>query len=206
MRSNPIVTTIKFIKNLKTMSNIEEKPGVMEIKETFKGTFYTSICCVIFCVILLVITTIVVLDIVGPSGIGVILIVVFWILIVGLMIYIGLKMRGGSKVRIFAIDDEKITFETPNKPTFKINASDFNTLEVSRVSRKDILDVALDLNFRHSRTINYRFHFLEAAKSYIVESQRDYSKKALKKIRTALEQFCLERGKTYILRLITINN
>jgi len=51
-----------------------------------------------------------------------------------------------------------------------------------------------------SQTVFYKFHFLEAAKNYIVASQRDYSKKALKKIRTALEQFCRERGKTYIFK------
>ena len=186
--------------------NIEEEPGKFEIKETMKGTFYSLICCLVFCVILLVIVSIAIPSMMDTSsspfaGMGTLILVGFWIVMVGMMIYIGIKMKGGGKERSFAVDGETISFETPNKPTFKINASDFNTLEVSRVTRRDIVDSVLeDLFFRRSRTIYYRFHFLEATKNYIVESQRDYSKKALKKIRTALEQFCLERGKTYIFK------
>ena len=187
--------------------NIEEEPGKFEIKETMKGTFYSLICCLIFCVILLVIVSIAIPSIMDSSssplaGFGTIILIGFWIVMVGLMIYIGLKMRGGGKERRFAMDGETITFETPNKPTFTINTSDFNTLEVSRITRKDILDEVLWIVHTHmsSQTVFYKFHFLEAAKNYIVASQRDYSKKALKKIRTALEQFCQERGKTYIFK------
>jgi len=119
---------------------------------------------------------------------------------VGLMIYIGLKMKGGGKERRFTMDGEAITFDTPNKPTFTINASDFNTIEVSRTTRKDILDEVMWYvkPSASSKTVFYKFHFLEAAKSYIVASQRDYSKKGLRKIREALEKFCIENGKTYI--------
>jgi len=188
--------------------NVEEEPGKFEIKETMKGSFYGLICCLVFCVILLVVVSIAVPSIMGSSsspfaGFGTIILVVFWILMVGMIIYIVFKMRGGGKMRRFEIDEETITFEVPNKPTFTINGSDFNTLEVSKASRQDILDFAMELNITrswHSQTTNYKFHFLEAAKNYIVESQRDYSKKALRKIRDALEQFCRERGKTYIFK------
>ncbi|MFW9950993.1 MAG: hypothetical protein ACFFKA_12820, partial [Candidatus Thorarchaeota archaeon] len=47
------------------------------------------------------------------------------------------------------------------------------------------------------RAVFYKFHFLEAAKAYIVESGVDFSKKALKNIQTALEEFCLANGKNY---------
>jgi hypothetical protein len=185
--------------------NIEEEPGKFEIKETMKGSFYGLICCLVFCVILLVIVSIAIPSMMGSSsspfaGFGTIILVGFWIVMVGLMIYIGLKMRGGGKERRFAMDGKKITFDTPNKPTFTINTSDFNTIEVSRTTRKDVLDEAMwYVNASlSSNTVFYKFHFLEATKSFILASQRDYSKKALKKIRAALEQFCQENGKTYI--------
>lgn len=188
------------------MSDLEEeKPGVIEFKETMKGTFYSLICCLVFCVILLVIVSFAVPSITESSsspfeGFGVIILVVFWILMIGIMIYIVIKMRGGGKLRSFTIDNEVITFETPNRPTFSINASDFNTLEVSRVTKMDAMDAALRLTMKRSRTTYYRFHFLEATKSYIVESQRDYSKKGLREIRDALEQYCQENGKNYIFK------
>lgn len=154
--------------------NVEEKPSNIEIKETMKKSFYSYICCLVFCFILLVLFSIAIPNISGSStffGIGTIILVVFWIAMVGLMIYIGLKMRGGGKERRFVIDDETITFDTPNKPTFTINASDFKTLEVSRITRKDILDEALWYTNAHmsSKTTFYKFHFLEAAKNYVVE-------------------------------------
>ena len=161
----------------------------------------------VFCVILLIVVSIAIPSMMDTSsspfaGFGTLILVGFWIAMVGLMIYIGLKMRGGGKERSFSMDGETIAFKTPNKNTFTINVSDFNTLEVSRTTRKDILDEALWLLHAHfsSNTAFYKFHFLEATKSYIVASQRDYSKKALKKIRTVLEQFCQENGKTYIFK------
>lgn len=186
---------------------LEEKPDIIEIKETMKGTFYSLICCLVFCVILLVIVSIAVPSIVDSSsspfeGFGIIILVVFWVLIVGIMIYIGFKMRGGRKERSFTIIDGIITFENPNRPIFTIDASDFNTLEVSRITGQDAMDIALNITSigRRSRTTFYKFHFLEAAKSYIVESQRDYSKKGLRNIRNALEQYCQENNKTYLFK------
>jgi len=185
--------------------NIEEEPGKFEIKETMKGTFYSLICCMVFCVILLIVVSIAI--IMGTSsspfaGMGTLILVGFWIVMIGMMIYIGLHMKGGGKERSFSIDGETIAFNTPNKSTFSINASDFNTLEVSRIRRRDVLDEALWIvkSSLSSKTVFYKFHFLEAAKNYVVASQRDYSKKALNKIRTALEQFCQENGKTYIFK------
>ena len=187
--------------------NIEEEPSKFEIKETMKGTFYSLICCLIFCVILLVIVSIAIPSIMGSSsspfaGFGTLILVGFWIVMVGLMIYIGLKMKGGGKERSFSMDGVTIAFNTPNKPPFTIKTSDFNTLEVSRIKRRDVLDEALWIVHAHfsSKTVFYKFHFLEAAKNYIVASQRDYSKKALKKIRTALERFCQENNKMYIFK------
>ena len=187
--------------------NIEEEPGKIEIKETMKGTFYSLICCMVFCVILLVIVSIAIPSIMGTSssplaGFGTLILVGFWIAMVGLMIYIGLKMKGGGKERSFSMDGETIAFNTPNKQPFTINTSDFNTLEVSRIRRRDVLDEVMLYvkSSLSSNTVFYKFHFLEAAKTYIVASQRDYSKKALKKIRTALEQFCQENNKTYIFK------
>ncbi|MFX1477322.1 MAG: hypothetical protein ACFFCI_04250 [Promethearchaeota archaeon] len=180
---------------------MEEKAGKFEIRETLRGSFYASICCIIFCIALLIIVTIAVSTLAKPgfqTSMGTIILIVVWIVIVGLMVYIVLKIRGGQKERSFIIDEKAIIFENPNRPKFEISISDFNTLEVKRIRKSDALDIALNLNFRYSKTIFYRFHFLEAAKSYITESQRDYSRKTLKKIMAALEEFCKTKGKTYI--------
>ncbi len=104
-------------------------------------------------------------------------------------------MRGGRQVRSFLIDQNTITFKVPKKPIFTVKNKSFDTLEVSRLSKEDFLDF-----FSSTYTSYYKFHFLEAAKSFIVQSQKDYSRKGLKKIRAALEQFCQAHGKTYIFK------
>ncbi|MFX1572836.1 MAG: hypothetical protein ACFFB0_08805 [Promethearchaeota archaeon] len=104
-------------------------------------------------------------------------------------------MRGGRQVRSFLIDQNAITFKVPNKSIFTVKHESFDTLEVSRLTKEDFLDF-----FTTTYTSYYKFHFLEAAKSFIVQSQKDYSRKKLNKIRVALEQFCQAHGKTYIFR------
>ena len=104
-------------------------------------------------------------------------------------------MRGGSKERSFVIDQDAITFKVPKKPTFAVNFNSFNTIEVSRLRKEDFLDF-----FTSTYTTYYKFHFLEAAKSITVQSQKDYSRKFLNKIRDILEEFCQTHGKTYIFK------
>ena len=174
--------------------------GIIEIKETMKRTFYSSICCMVFAVAFMILVTVMVFTLAKTefqSTMGILILVIFWIIVIGIGIWVFFKIRGGKKERKFLIDKESILFETPNKPTFKIKTSEFNTIEVTRLTKQDLMDTMLSGSGMHSRTIHYKFHFLEAAKVYIIESQKDYSAKALKKIMTALEQFCQERGKTY---------
>lgn len=186
---------------------LEEKPAIIEIKETMRKSYYASIFCEVFGVFLLVITTIAIVMISKTAEnefqktAGTLILLFFDLVMIGFLIYVGFKMRGGRKVRSFVIDENTITFKTPNKPTFSVNLDSFNTVEVSRISKEKALDFVLDeIMWIHSRTIYYRFHFIEATKSYIVESQKDYSRKGLNKIRAALEQYCQVHGKSYIFK------
>ncbi|MFX1316016.1 MAG: hypothetical protein ACFE9T_09155, partial [Promethearchaeota archaeon] len=125
---------------------LEEKPAIIEIKETMRKSYYASIFCEVFGVFLLVITTIAIVMISKTAEnefqktAGTLILLFFDLVMIGFLIYVGFKMRGGRKVRSFVIDENTITFKTPNKPTFSVNLDSFNTVEVSRISKEKALD------------------------------------------------------------------
>ncbi|MFW9879396.1 MAG: hypothetical protein ACFFG0_40485 [Candidatus Thorarchaeota archaeon] len=175
--------------------------NAIEIKETLRKSYYTSVCCLIFGISLLIIIAFFITNIAETQEvnflnvIGTIILLVFGFIMIVLLIYIGFKMRGGRQVRSFLIDQNAITFKVPNKPSFTVKLESFDTLEVSRLKKDDFLDF-----FTSTSTTYYKFHFLEVGKSFTVQSQKDYSRRKLNEIRATLEHFCRTHGKAYIFK------
>ena len=169
---------------------MDEKSNIIEIKEVLRTSFYLGICCLVFTIIIMVIISIATISITG--GYSGYYLAIFLPIIAILIIWLVYSSKRSKKFRRFTMSDEFIIIQVPNKPLFKVNLSDFDTIEVRRNTSADV--------FTSGRTTRYTFTFRGNGftDAYIIKSQSDFSRKAIIEIREKLEEFSGIKGKQYI--------
>jgi len=173
-------------------SDVNNPSDQIEIKETMKGQATGIICVDICAIILFTIVSIATFIISEGNIIGVIIVIFIWLAIAGLILWSYRYIRGSGKIRKFMITDAFISIQKPDVRPFRVNVSDFNSIEV----RRRITGV------KYTKKAFYKFTFTgpNYSSSYEIESQKDFSRKAIKKFREKLEEFSSRKGIQYSFR------
>ncbi len=154
---------------------------IFEIKETLQKAIIFSIICVSCFIFIMVVANIgIFLEVGVPQGfIGM---AIIWPLTIFLILWIIYYLRGGTKVRRFVISNDYILIQIPNRTIFQISWSDFKTIKIVRRATWDLVT--------NTQTRYYNFNFKGDThhKSFEIEAGREFSGKALKKIRSKLEE------------------
>ena len=173
-------------------SNIYGPSDKIEIEETLKGQATSIICVDICAVILFTIVSIATFIISEGNIIGIAIIIVIWLAIAGIGLWSYRYIRGSGKIRRFIITNDYISIQVPDHPPFTVNLSDFNTIETRRITT----------GVKYTKKSFYIFTFTGPSYSngYQIESQKDFSRKAIKKFRIQLEEFSARKGIQYSFR------
>lgn len=161
-----------------------------EIKETLKKTIVSSIICVSIFVFFMILGNIAIFIQIGMVQ-GFIGMAIIWPITLILIIWITCYLSGGSKGRRFVISHEFILIEIPKRDLFQIFWTQFNSIEIYR---------RISTNIVNAQTIHYNliFKMRGIVKSFEIESGREFSRKAIKRIRTKLEEISNNKGIKYI--------
>ena len=199
-KSCPKCGKVNDIKNtycIESKYEFEGKDSVeFQIYENLKKDLYGSIICLTFFVAFMVLVTVAIISEYGSYGY--ISIVVIWPLTIGLLVWASCYFKGLSKYRRFTITKDSIEIIVPHKPAFRINWSDFDSIEITKRDSMTVLPtgdgIILGPKFVY---FNLIFKGKNAERSYEFESGKDFKVKSRKKILIALEQHSKERGKDF---------
>ncbi|MFX1237518.1 MAG: zinc ribbon domain-containing protein [Promethearchaeota archaeon] len=164
---------------------------LLEIKETLIKSIVFSIGCMFFFIFLMIIVNIAIFVEAGTLQ-GFVGIVIIWPLTFFLILWIKYYLRGGTKERKFTISKDDIKIQIPNRESFRISWSDFKSIEIVR---RTIWNAVSDTQ---TRFYNLIFKGDDRIKSFEIESGREFSRKALKKIRMNLEEISNTKGIDYV--------
>jgi len=168
-----------------------------EIVETLKREFRCGIIGMMILVYIMAMVSVgVVIEIPDKALLALIIIWSIVLGVVGLFIY---YMRGFSKIRRFAITNQYIEIDVPHKPYFRVNWSDFDSIEITR--REDIAAAPTTEGLIFGPKFvyfNLIFSGADFKQSYEFESGKDFKVSSRKKILIALEQYAKEKNKNYI--------
>ncbi len=167
-------------------SNVYSPSDKIEIEETLRGQASAIICVDICGIIIMVIASIAAISISGGNFVGIAIVIFIWLAMGGILFWSYFYIRGSGKVRKFIITDEYISIQIPDKTTFTVNLSDFNTIEMRRRTT----------GYKYTKKVYYIFTFTGAnySNGYQIQSQKDFSRKAVKKFRRHLEEFSPRKG------------
>jgi len=133
----------------------------------------------------------------GPPGFLSMLII--WPITIGFLVWASCYMKGLTKNRRFTITKDHIEIVVPHKPTFRIEWSDFEAIEITKRESMTAVPtgdgVILGPKFVYFSLI---FKGKNADRSYEFESGKDFKVRSRKKLVIALEQHAKERGKEFI--------
>jgi len=174
----------------------EYSPEDFVIIEHLKGSLYSSIICIVIFIGFMILVTVALISQYFVQAIIPSLII--WSIIIGFIVWATRYLRGLSKIRKFIITDEYIEIIVPNKPHFKVDWSDFDSIEIAkRESMKTVPTtdgVILGPRFVYFTLI---FKGMSYEKNYEFESGKDFKVRTKKKIITALEQYAKKKGKNF---------
>jgi len=158
----------------------------IEIEETLRGQAKAIICVDICGIIIMAIASIAAISISGGNIIGIAIVIFIWLAMGGIILWSYFYIRGSGMVRKFIITDDYISIQIPDKTTFTVNLSDFNTIEMRRRTT----------GVKYTKKVYYIFTFTgpNYSNSYQIQSQKDFSRKAIKKFRSQLEEFSARKG------------
>ena len=173
-------------------SNVNIPSNEIEIEETLKGQARGIICCDICSVIIFAIVSIAIISGVGLNVITVLLVIFVWGAVGGIFLFSYRYIKGSGKIRRFIATNDYISIEIPDRPPYRVNLRDFNSIEVVRRT----------IGYKYTKKSYYNFIFSGAnySSEYEIESQKDFSRKAIKKFREQLEEFSAKRGRQYSFR------
>lgn len=176
--------------------HLKEQEIVFQIVENLKADLIGSIICIVIFVGFMVFVT---YGMISHYGLfGYISIPIIWPLIIGFLFWVRHYLKGTSKTRKFIITSDYIDIDVPHKPKFKINWSEFDSIEISREDSLTALpggeDIILGPRFVY---FNLLFKGKESDQSYKFESGKDFKMSSRKKIIIALEQYAKEKGKSF---------
>lgn len=171
-------------------------PEDFVIIEHLKGSLYASIACITIFIAFMILVSVIVVSELGVLSIIALLII--WLIILAFLGWASIYLRGLSKVRKFIITDECIEITVPNKPNFKVNWSDFDSIEITK--RESMATVPIgDTIILGPRFVYFRLIFkgVDHEDSFEFESGKDFKVRTKKKILTTLQQFAEKKGKSF---------
>ena len=173
-------------------SNVYDPSNKTEIEETLKGQATGIICVDICAIILFIIVSIAIIIISEGNIIGIVIIIFIWLAMAGIIFWSYSYIRGSGKIRKFIIADDYISIQVPDNPPFTVNLSDFNTIEMRRITT----------GVKYTKKVYYIFTFTgpNYSNAYQIQSQKHFSRKAIKKFRRQLEEFSARKGLQYSFR------
>lgn len=167
-----------------------------EIVETLKRVLYCWICGIIILVWFMILVSIGVVSEIPDKAL--IALLVIWPIVIGVTAWMIYYMRGLSKIRSFTITDQYIEIKVPHKPYFRVNTSEFDSIEITKresmTSVPTTGGVILGPKFVYFNLIFSRENFKQ---SYEFESGKDFKVRSRKKILIALEQYAKEKNKNF---------
>jgi len=173
------------------VSDVSETNKV-EITKTLKASKYGSICCIII-ILGIVLGLIFLLYSAGTiqAAIGAVFLAALLLpVVVGFLIYFLFYTSKMGQARTFSISDQEIKIALPNKPVFRINWSEFTTVQLFRFAKGIIIDrPALSLNF---------FTNEGSKRETSIEIGREFKNSTVKKITSLIEQYANRLNKEYI--------
>ncbi|MFX1571654.1 MAG: hypothetical protein ACFFB0_02815 [Promethearchaeota archaeon] len=172
--------------------NIYDPSDKIEIEETLRGQATGIICVDVCAVILFIVVSIATIIISEGSIIGIVIVIFIWIAMTGIGLWSYHYIRGSGKIRKFIITNDYISIQVPDNPPFTVNVSDFNTIETRRIIT----------GYKYTKKAFYIFTFTgpNYSNSHQIQSQKDFSRKAIKKFRRELEDFSARKGLNYSFR------
>ncbi|MFX0135994.1 MAG: zinc-ribbon domain-containing protein [Candidatus Hodarchaeota archaeon] len=166
------------------------------IIEHLKGSLYGSIICIAIFVGFMILVTYAVISELGVQAIIALLII--WPIVIGFMFWATRYLRGLSKIRKFIITDDYIEIIVPHKPHFRVNWSDFDSIEITKRESMGTLPtpdgIILGPRFVYFTLI---FRGTNYEQNFEFESGKDFKVRTKKKILTALEQYATKKGKDF---------
>ncbi|MHA1256236.1 MAG: hypothetical protein ACTSPS_11615 [Promethearchaeota archaeon] len=172
----------------------ENKPQLIEIKETLNTGKYTSLCCILFFITIFTLIFAVFLPLNAPpfvAGLGFALYLVFMlpVMICGL-IFVLRHYRNAGIPRTFYISDKEIKIMIPKKPVFQINWSD---IEKVYIKKQIIYTNKLFFNNVHKFFILNFFKSDGTQDKIDIERRKDFKNSTSKKICKNIGQFSQEK-------------
>jgi len=167
-----------------------------EIVEALKRELYCGICGIIILVWFMILVSIVVVS--GIPDKALVALLIIWPIVIGVTAWFIYYMRGFSKIRSFTITDQYIEIKVPHKPYFRVNTSEFDSIEITKRESMTSVPttgvVILGPKFVYFNLIFSRENFKQ---SYEFESGKDFKVRSRKKILIALEQYAKEKNKNF---------
>ncbi|MFX0033857.1 MAG: hypothetical protein ACFFGP_09275 [Promethearchaeota archaeon] len=167
-----------------------------EIKEHLKGSLYGSIVCIVIFIAFMIMITIIL-----PIQAGLIALIpmaIGWVLTIGFLFWARKYLKGLSKFRRFTITDKFIEIVVPHKPYFRIDWSEFDSIEIRKRSSQLIIPTSQSL-ILGPRFVYFNLVFAreDTTKNYEFESGKDFKVKSRKKLVYALEEWAEKLNKEY---------
>ena len=174
----------------------EYSPEDFVIIEHLKGSLYGSIICIAIFIWIMILVTVALISQYFVQGI--ISILIIWPIVIGFLFWTSRYLRGLSKTRKFIITEDYIEIIVPHKPDFKVNWSDFDSIEITKRESMTAVPttsgVILGPKFVYFTLI---FKGMSYEQDYQFESGKDFKVRTRKKILTALEQYAKRKSKNF---------
>jgi len=170
--------------------------GDFVIMEHFKRSLYGSIVCIILFIGFMILVSIAVASQFLAQAI--IPVIIIWAIVIAFLVWASRYFRGLSKIRKFIITDEFIEIVVPYKPYFKVNWSDFDSIEITK--RESITSIpTTDSVILGPRFVYFTLIFKGPSyeQNYEFESGKDFKSRTRKKILTTLQQYAEKKGKSF---------
>jgi len=174
----------------------EYNEGDFVIIEHLKRSLYASICCIAMFIWFMILVSIAIASQFLAQAI--IPLIIIWPIVIGFLVWASIYLRGLSKIRKFIITDEFIEIVVPHKPIFKVNWSDFDSIEITKRESMTTIpttdSIILGPRFVYFTLI---FKGVSQKQKYEFESGKDFKVRTRKKILTSLEQYAKKKGKSF---------
>jgi len=174
----------------------EYSPEDFVIIENLKGSLYGSLICIALFIGFMILVTVAI----GSQYLAqaIIPMLIIWPIIIGFLFWTSRYLRGLSKTRKFIITDDFIEADVPHKPDFKVNWSDFDSIEITKRESMTAVPttsgIILGPKFVYFTLI---FKGISYEQNFKFESGKDFKVRTRKKILTALEQYAKRKGKSF---------
>ncbi|UCC18516.1 MAG: zinc ribbon domain-containing protein [Promethearchaeota archaeon] len=172
------------------------KAGDFVIIENLKLSLYGSLTCIFIFIGFMILVSYGVITELGLLSILALLII--WPIILGFLFWASRYLRGLAIDRKFIITDEFIEIIVPHRPYFKINWSEFDSIEITKRESMATIPTG-DAIILGPRFVYFKLIFkgVRHEESFEFESGKDFKVRTKKKILTALQQYAEKKGKNF---------